>query len=57
MNKPLIIIGASGHGKVVADIASLMGNWSEILFLDDNPKDAYLGEYKIIGNINLIFEL
>ncbi len=32
----LIIIGASGHGKVVADIAIKMGKWSKIAFLDDN---------------------
>ncbi|MGI1748341.1 acetyltransferase, partial [Streptococcus uberis] len=34
MNK-LIIIGASGHGKVIADIA-VMNGYKEILFLDDN---------------------
>lgn len=32
----LIIIGASGHGKVVADIAMKMGKWKSISFLDDN---------------------
>ncbi len=31
----LAIIGASGHGKVVADIAKLNG-YDEIVFLDDN---------------------
>lgn len=34
--KKLVIIGASGHGKVVADIAMLNG-YNEIVFLDDNP--------------------
>ncbi|MBN2794757.1 MAG: acetyltransferase [Clostridia bacterium] len=36
MNKKLIIIGASGHGKVCADIALEMNQWEEICFLDDN---------------------
>lgn len=36
MNKKLIIIGASGHGKVVADIASKMKKWKNIVFLDDD---------------------
>lgn len=35
MNKKLIIIGAGGHGRVIADIASKC-NYSEILFLDDH---------------------
>lgn len=32
----LIIIGASGHGKVAADIAIKMNKWKNIAFLDDN---------------------
>lgn len=36
MNK-LIIIGASGHGKVVADAAVKTKKYKEIYFLDDNP--------------------
>lgn len=36
MNKKLIIIGASGHGKVAADIAKLMNKWENIFFIDDN---------------------
>jgi hypothetical protein len=34
MNR-LIVIGASGHGKVVADIAVLNG-YEDIVFLDDD---------------------
>lgn len=45
----LTIIGASGHGKVVADIARLNG-YDEIEFLDDDlSKDSCSG-YKIVGN-------
>ena len=34
MSNKLVIIGASGHGKVVADIALRVG-YSEVVFLDD----------------------
>ncbi|QUG86557.1 acetyltransferase [Bacillus nitratireducens] len=36
MKKTLLIIGASGHGKVIADIALKMNKWQSIAFLDDN---------------------
>lgn len=36
MKGKLLIIGASGHGKVVADIALKMDKWETIDFLDDN---------------------
>lgn len=36
MKKRLLIIGASGHGKVIADIALKMKKWNDIVFLDDN---------------------
>ncbi|PJC68809.1 MAG: acetyltransferase, partial [Zetaproteobacteria bacterium CG_4_8_14_3_um_filter_59_5] len=32
----LLIIGASGHGKVVADTAEAVGKWSQLTFLDDD---------------------
>ena len=34
MNR-LIILGASGHGKVISDIAEKSG-YTDIVFLDDN---------------------
>ncbi len=36
MKDMLLIIGASGHGKVVADIALKLNIWKDIAFLDDN---------------------
>ena len=45
--KRLIMIGASGHGKVCADIAEQMGVWDEIVFADDHPPAPY--PYRIIG--------
>lgn len=35
MNKKLAIIGAGGHGKVVADAARSMQVWKDITFFDD----------------------
>lgn len=36
MKDKLLIIGASGHGKVIADIALKMNKWNSIVFLDDD---------------------
>lgn len=36
----LLILGAGGHGKVVAETAELMDVWSKISFLDDNKKNV-----------------
>lgn len=47
MNK-LIIIGASGQGRVIADIAEKLG-YCEIAFLDDNTNIKSCGKFKIIG--------
>lgn len=53
--KKLIIIGASGHGKVVADIAQKVG-YTDILFLDDNPKLTMCEHYPVIGDCGRIAE-
>ena len=47
MNK-LIIIGASGHGKVVADIARLNG-YEDIVFLDDDETKKECAGYPVVG--------
>lgn len=44
----LIIIGASGHGKVVADCAVRNG-YNHIIFLDDNESVTHCGRYKVVG--------
>jgi sugar O-acyltransferase (sialic acid O-acetyltransferase NeuD family) len=44
----LIIIGASGHGKVVADIAALNG-YKDIVFLDDDESIRECAGYPVIG--------
>ena len=50
MNDSLIIIGASGHGKVVADIAMKMNKWKNIAFLDDNQSLETIMGIPVIGN-------
>ena len=45
----ITIIGASGHGKVVAEIAKLNG-YDDIVFLDDNPSLISCGGYPVIGS-------
>lgn len=47
MNK-LVIIGASGHGKVIADIAEKNG-YNEIVFLDDNGSIKECAGYPVVG--------
>ena len=47
MNR-LIIIGASGHGKVVADIARLCG-YEDIVFLDGDASVKSCAGYPVIG--------
>lgn len=51
MNKCLVIIGASGHGKVIADIGEKNG-YTEILFLDDNKAVKTCGKYSVVGSSN-----
>lgn len=48
MMEKLIIVGASGHGKVVADIAAFCG-WPEIVFLDDDETIEDCSGYPIVG--------
>ena len=48
----LVIVGASGHGKVIADIAVKLG-YTNIVFLDDNPSAVSCGAYKVVGKCSL----
>lgn len=49
MLKQLIIVGASGHGKVVADIAMKMNRWERIFFLDDDTSIKKLIGFDVVG--------
>ena len=42
-HKKLAIIGAGGHGKVVAATALSAARWTEIVFLDDEAEGEILG--------------
>lgn len=46
----LAILGASGHGKVLADMAELLG-WNEVIFFDDAwPDITQNGHWPVAGN-------
>lgn len=49
MKDKLIVIGASGHGKVVADIAIKMNKWQSIAFLDDDESIKISMGLEVIG--------
>jgi sugar O-acyltransferase (sialic acid O-acetyltransferase NeuD family) len=54
--KRLAILGASGHGKVVADTAETVG-WSEIFFFDDAwPSCVANGIWPVIGTGKQLLE-
>jgi len=50
----LLIVGAGGHGKVVADAARETGRWGCLAFLDDVPCDDIFGRWPVLGNIDSI---
>lgn len=52
----LIIIGASGHGKVVADIAILNG-YREIVFLDNDLAISECAGFRVIGPDSMAADL
>jgi sugar O-acyltransferase (sialic acid O-acetyltransferase NeuD family) len=51
MKNNLLIIGASGHGRVIADIASKMNKWQEIAFLDDDETIKESMGIEVIGKV------
>ncbi|MET3319938.1 UNVERIFIED_ORG: sugar O-acyltransferase (sialic acid O-acetyltransferase NeuD family) [Peribacillus simplex] len=55
MKNKLLIIGASGHGKVIADIAVKMNKWQSIAFLDDNENIKSSMGIEVIGKSTDVF--
>lgn len=51
MKNKLMIIGAGGHGRVLARIAEMTMNYSEISFLDDADIKVS-GEYPVVGKVS-----
>jgi sugar O-acyltransferase (sialic acid O-acetyltransferase NeuD family) len=54
--KKIVIIGASGHGKVIADIA-LKNGYKNIFFLDDNENIKECAGFPVIGKINQAYSM
>lgn len=48
MSKSLLILGAGGHGRVVADTAEAAG-WSDVAFLDDDLASAQGLAWPVLG--------
>lgn len=55
MRKKLIIIGAGGHGKVVANVAIEMNKWQSVKFLDDDESIKLAMEFDVIGGVSEAF--
>ena len=49
MREKLLIVGAGGHGKVIADIAVNLNKYDEIVFLDDTEKKEKCMTFSIVG--------
>lgn len=50
MSGRLLILGASGHGKVAGDCARAVGAWPELLFFDDCwPELRVCGAWQVAG--------
>lgn len=46
----LLIVGAGGHGHVLADTAAASGRWSHIAFLDDrHPQLPSCADWPVVG--------
>lgn len=50
--RKLLVVGASGHGKVVAEIAR-KNNYRDIAFLDDNEQIKSCGGYPVLGGCGI----
>jgi sugar O-acyltransferase (sialic acid O-acetyltransferase NeuD family) len=49
----LLVAGAGGHGRVVADAAAAAGCWAEIAFLDDRYPDLRRsGRWDVVGKVS-----
>ncbi len=54
----LLIIGAGGHGVVVADAAELSKEWSRISFIDDaHPKTKKVAHWDVVGSCTSLPQL
>ncbi|WP_169306622.1 acetyltransferase [Cohnella pontilimi] len=49
----LLILGAGGHGRTVADAALMTGIWDRIAFLDDKEDLEEVSGFPVLGQFNL----
>lgn len=58
MKKRIVIIGAGGHGKVVAETVLLSNKYSIAGFVDDQRQigDVVFRDYKVLGNRTFLAE-
>lgn len=50
--KRLLILGAGGHGKAVAEAALLSAHWTSVAFVDDRwPSLQYMSGYPIVASV------
>ncbi len=47
----LLVVGAGGHGRVVADAATTMGTWQMVCFVDDRATGVNAPGFEIVGTI------
>ncbi len=53
----LAILGASGHGRVVADAALSGGQWQHVVFYDDAyPALQYNGRFPVVGDSTALLQ-
>lgn len=56
--RTLLILGAGGHGKAVAEAALLSGKWQQILFVDDRwPQLTESSGISVVGNLSSLEHL
>jgi len=55
LKKNLLIIGAGGHGSVVAEAAEAVGNWNHIGFVDDRyPEMKQVYKWQVAGTCRIL---
>lgn len=53
----LAILGASGHGKVIADAALKSGCWQQVVFFDDAyPELQMVGHWAVVGTTEQLID-
>jgi len=53
MSDTLVIVGAGGHGSVLAETAEMMERWKSIVFFDDHkPTGTIVHKWKIVGTLS-----